>query len=713
MHRRGPLRNAGRLRQLGPTLLLALLAGCAGDGDLRPSAPAPTQQAARLAATGNYSGAAADYLRLAAATAGSRAIDYRIQAAHYYARDRKLAQTEAVLNDIPSTALNPAQRASYAVLQAHIALLRGDPQRALDTVNRQRGIPPDSATWAWEVRADAAAAMGDSLGSLRARVELDSLLAAGTRRQDNRQALWQTLQGLTDPQLSSLQAPGGDPTLAGWASLALAYRNAPGDLGGLQQAIGQWQARHATHPAAKGFAQSLVKRGAELVQQPARVAVLLPGGDRYAAVAAAIRDGLVAAWFEQAPEARPSLRFFAVPDNPAQAAVSYRNALADGADLVIGPLRKPAVAAVAASAVPVPTLALNWVAEPPASATAGQTAVPHRFPPNLYQFGLVPEDDAASAAAQAARDGLHQAIALLPDDAKGRRIEQALAAAIRQHDGVLLETQFYNTGNESPFSEPIKRALNLDASQARHRRLENLLGENLEFEPHPRGDVDYVFLYASAANARQIIPQLAFFQTQQLAAFPTQLLPIYATAAAFDGNPGRDLRGLVFPVPPWQANSEPSLARIRLVLERYHGAQLAALDRFFALGIDAYRAAPQLRRLRSFGHESLAGASGRLRVDGQGRVHREPLWARVQDDRVDLYSLPATVPPAVIDGRATDAGSGAGTGADGVDGVGPAPRTAPLAPPEPIRTLDPSGDPTPTPDPTTRLDPTHDEGSNR
>ena len=142
--------------------------------------------------------------------------------------------------------------------------------------------------------------------------------------------------------------------------------------------------------------------------------MLLPvSGTNTAAVAAAIRDGIIAA--HQLAGARintPVLRFYDVGDNPGYVRTAYRNAVSDGADAIIGPLTKDAVAAVVSQQdIPVPTITLNTVE----SASIGSDIS------NVIQFGLAPEDEAVAAASRAAGLGYRSAIVFQTDDSRGDR----------------------------------------------------------------------------------------------------------------------------------------------------------------------------------------------------------------------------------------------------------------------------------------------------
>ncbi|MGB7397923.1 MAG: penicillin-binding protein activator, partial [Candidatus Macondimonas sp.] len=72
------------------------------------------------------------------------------------------------------------------------------------------------------------------------------------------------------------------------------------------------------------------------------IALLLPTEGRLERIGRAIQDGFLQAYLEQAPEQRPTLKFFPIGDQPASAIAAANQALAVGAHSLIGPLDKPA-----------------------------------------------------------------------------------------------------------------------------------------------------------------------------------------------------------------------------------------------------------------------------------------------------------------------------------------------------------------------------------
>ncbi len=101
--------------------------------------------------------------------------------------------------------------------------------------------------------------------------------------------------------------------------------------------------------------------------------------------------------------------WFTTPRNLG-AELAYRNAVADGAGIVVGPLTREDVARlVATQSMPVPTLVLN--------SQDGEGTIP-AF---MYEFTLDPEQEARAAARRIVADGHTHGIALFPRTSWGER----------------------------------------------------------------------------------------------------------------------------------------------------------------------------------------------------------------------------------------------------------------------------------------------------
>src|SRR5690606_4978343 len=83
---------------------------------------------------------------------------------------------------------------------------------------------------------------------------------------------------------------------------------------------------------------------------------------------------------------------------------AYQQAVAEGAELVIGPVEKEKVTELSLMpSLPVPILSLNYPDSAPIE------------PKGFYQFGLALEDEARQVARQAYSEGHRQAMVIIPE----------------------------------------------------------------------------------------------------------------------------------------------------------------------------------------------------------------------------------------------------------------------------------------------------------
>ena len=169
----------------------------------------------------------------------------------------------------------------------------------------------------------------------------------------------------------------------------------------LADVIPHWQQRYPNHPARKIFIPELLKSMRAAGQAPERLALLLPLHGKLADAASAIRDGVFAAYYDTpAASSRPSIQVYDSGATPEDTVAAYQQAITDGTQFIIGPLRKESVHALATlPQLAAPVLALNQIED---------TAL---FNTALYQFGLAPEDEAREVARLAWREGFTRTIA--------------------------------------------------------------------------------------------------------------------------------------------------------------------------------------------------------------------------------------------------------------------------------------------------------------
>jgi uncharacterized protein len=596
-------------------LLLSLLNAC---GQLptigQPAGSKLQRDAEALEAAGDYQGAAQLYLTAAASAGIPQQYTLQMQAADILIRGNQYSQAHALLQPLQSAGLGGELLDRLTFLRVRLALAEQHPDLALELLQQ---VPAGSQTTEYHrLRAEAFESNGQFHEAAQERVLLDPLLTGSDQRIVNQRATWDDLNHLSDNELQQLRkAPPPDP-LSGWLELVELTRLYLQQPDALAEVIPHWQQRYPAHPASQQFLDELLETMRSAGQAPEHVAVLLPLQGELAAAAGAVRDGIIAAYYDTPVTGkRPTLHVYDSGSNTQDMLTSYQQAVSAGATFVIGPLRKEMVDALARQpSLPVPVLALNRTED---SATV---------PAGLYQFGLAPEDEAREAARLAWRNGLTRSVALLPDNDWGERVFAAFAAEWKALGGTLLESQRYDE-TQTDHSDAITRLLHLDGSNARRQQLQRLLGMQLAFEPRRRQDVDFVFLVASPRQARLIRPQLSFYRASTL--------PVYATSRVYTGDPDPardiDLNGIVFCDTPWTLEDSSNRTRLQQSIIESWPDNSIRYARLYALGIDAYRLLPYLGQQQSNLFGSYHGVSGNLSLGQHGEINRTLRCARFQN----------------------------------------------------------------------------------
>lgn len=604
------------LRFFGLLLMLAfLLGGCTAlkkEAEIPPHAQA-VQQAQLLEAQKDYRGAAQAYLALAQIVPAPERYTYLMRAIELLVLSGDIGQASTLLNQLEPLDLTSELRLRVSLAKARIALVQG---RAEETLRLLQQPPRDAATdlqaQFHELRAQAYMNLDNPLESVKERLLLEYFLREDVALQENRRAIWQALSLLPEQTLKQLAAtarPAG--MLAGWLELAHIAKSLQGHPTELDMRLSQWRKQYPGHPA-EGMIEALLAQVPATAEYPAELALLLPLTGQYAGPAAAVRDGFLAAYYAQPNDRpKPAVRIYDTAGDSTKAWTAYQDAVRQGARLVVGPLDKEGLQSLMqAGQLEVPVLALN---------TIDSDAPPV---PNLYQFGLLPEDETYQVAERAWMDGHHRALVFVPTGPWGERLANGFRNYWKKLGGTLLEVQTYNP-QESDFSDSIRALLDIDKGEARYRELRNLLKRKIGFEPRRRQDADFLFLAAFPQQARQIQPQLRFHHATDL--------PVYATSHIYSGIPGnaadQDVEGVMFCDIPWLLSDNGGQASYQQ-LKKLWPDSVQRYPRLYALGIDAYNVAPNLTRLRDNPYSRFAGATGALALDPANHLHRELVWAR-------------------------------------------------------------------------------------
>ena len=608
------------------TLLAALIAGCSSGVRTGSSADSRLQrQAQSLESSGNYQGAAQLYLQAAAKTTGNDQQALQLQAAASLIRGEDYIGATRLLDELPAAQLGGEVRQHYAINRAAIAIIDQRPVQVLSLLGEVPASGPFIADYR-RLRAEAYLQESRFFLSARERVLLDPLLMDQQQQLENQFAIWESLNRLTDTELQTLRTTSPPDPMSGWMELVELTRLYLQQPDALADVIPHWQQRYPNHPARKVFIPELLKSMRAAGQAPERLALLLPLNGKLADAASAIRDGVFAAYYDTpAASSRPSIQVYDSGATPEDTVAAYQQAITDGTQFIIGPLRKESVHALATlPQLAAPVLALNQIED---------TAL---FNTALYQFGLAPEDEAREVARLAWREGFTRTIALLPDTDWGERVYAAFATEWQQLGGEILEAERYDN-SRTDHGKIISSVLKLDDSKARQQQLTRHLGTNLEFEPRRRQDVDFVFLVASSRQARLIRPQLRFYRASSL--------PVYTTSRVYSGQPDAskdaDMNGIIFCDMPWTLENSGSSDHLQQTINASWPGNASRYRRLYALGIDAYRLTPYLGELGNNMFGAYHGVTGNLSLGPRGHINRSLRCAKFS------RGLPVLLEPTV------------------------------------------------------------------
>ena len=578
------------------------------------------KQAAAYLSSGDYNAAAEEYLSLADEIK-SRSSDYLLKAANAYLQGKQVNQAQTTLDKLQDDKLDPVQQAIKNIILANIALLNND---ALLAINKLDFSLPDASPR--DVSADYYSAKATALQmdkqytqALYARFQLGQYIDDADLSLDNKQAIWKIFSYLTVPEIEKeLGNVSSNITLAGWFDLALISKSSLYNEKELELSLESWSQHYPNHPAQGDIIQQILEQSRKINTKPKQVALLLPFGSQYRDISNAIREGFLAAWYET-PGEKPLVKIYN-SDNKNIVDV-YKKAVNDGAEFIVGPLEKETVTNLFNSGdVSVKTLALNQinVAEKEKS-TTGMENSPF---PLFYQFGLLPEEEARQAAERAWSDGHVNALIITPDTTWGDRIYTAFSDRWNNLGGVIVEHVIL-TANIQDFSAPVKQLLNINNSEDRAKQLIATLHRKIFYEPRYRRDADVIFLALTPLVARQIVPQLRYYQADEIAT--------YSISSIYSGNyspeADNDINGVIFSDMPWVLDPGQEYSVLQHTLNNSWNQSESPFRRFFAFGIDAYRLIPELDRLYSQ-NSDFAGTTGNLKINQQGIVKRTSDWAK-------------------------------------------------------------------------------------
>ncbi|MDX1695677.1 MAG: penicillin-binding protein activator [Ketobacteraceae bacterium] len=598
-----------KIKTLFIALILITIAGCDNARIQPDETTSPSDPVANL-------------LEQASTLPSPQAEKLMLQAVELLRKDNKKDEAQRILDSIDPQILTGPLKAEFILEASRLALMDQNLELAkkllttdkMQLLTIEPTLPVELQNEISLLRAVVYEYNGEFFQAAQERIFVASMLPE-PERLANQEMIWQDLTAIPTEMLEVLSGNAANPETRGWFELGYLYKAYQDDLDNQIHQLNQWQQRFPNHPANIDMPHAIAVLTDLLRQRPSRIAVLLPTQGKLSPAARAIRNGFMSAHYaametrQQLSNDQPPLliRFY---DSSTASLFekNYQQAVEDGAQLVIGPLQKENVKYLQRQGpLPVPTIALNY-------------GIPDwENPSNLFQFGLSAEDEAREVAERAWNLEYESAGVLYPEGEWGQRVYDAFAEHWLSLDGAVTASAAYSENNR--LSDAIKQMLLIEQSQNRFHELSRIIGMRPEFQPRRRQDIDFVFVFASPQQGRQIKPLFDFHYASDI--------PLLASSRIYEGEPSpdldKDMNGVEFCDIPWVFGES---SKAKAMLEQAWPDADYRFHRLHALGVDAYRLHSRIQLLTAVEGAKFFGATGSLSLTPQNTIQRSLTWAK-------------------------------------------------------------------------------------
>ena len=473
------------------------------------------------------------------------------------------------------------------------------------------------------------------------------------------QNTWKWIKKLDLPDLEKARL--SESALQPWLQLAIIIKRFALEPELFNQQLINWQSRHLGHPLVTNLPVEINKAIQQAPIKAKRIAVLLPLTGRLANQGLAIKEGILAAYLEDLPNAKITLdnapdyegstgkviqnkaqqyreiRFF---DSALKTAQQLNELVADF-DVILGPLVKERIMDLTAV---LPSdkilLALNRVelqAKSPTINQLDEIVESNLIASEHYYFSLAPEDEAQQLALHIQQRQLVRPIVFAADSPTTRRMAEAFITKWQETPNAIQPdlTIFTNSKN---MRMRVSQMLDVTQSKQHINQIEALSDVEVFGVERNRRDIDAIVLFANPEQAKLLNPIIE----ASLSPFARRSLSVFASSRSYsldlNSNSLRDLRNLTFTDMPWMLPDHRWQNLASQTIQLWPQKQDTLL-RLFAMGFDAYNILPNLRRLKTLPQLVSHGLTGKINVDEQGVLYRRLLWAQVAQDRVKLLAM--------------------------------------------------------------------------
>ncbi|MDR3430589.1 MAG: penicillin-binding protein activator [Rouxiella aceris] len=644
-----------RTGRLIPAIIVAmLLASCSGQA---PQAPTENVQGAAAKGSADY------YLKQAQQSSDDNKADWQLLAIRALLREGKIADAANQLGQMPQQGLSSSQLQEQQLVNAEILTAQKNypaASAALSKINSD-SLNADQKARYYQAQIDANQGRS-SLPLIRAYIAQEPLLQ-GKAHQDNIDNTWMNLTQLSTEDVNGIVINANENVLQGWLDLLNLWQTNKQDPDLLKAGIQDWQKRYPVNPASQTLPTPLTNVINFKPGSTEKIALLLPMSGAAQVYGNAIQQGFNAAMKglpsttpAPAPAQQPAADPAAATD-PATATASQDTPTApvtppvtsnsnvqvkvydtssqplpvlltqaqqDGATLVVGPLLKEQVTALASVQTPLNVLALN---QPETESNN----------PNICYFALSPEDEARDAARHIWSQHKQMPLLMVPRGDFGDRVALAFADEWRKQGGQTVLKQSMGTyadlkqqvrgGGGLRLSGTPMNAATAPATQPAGVTIGGLTipsaptdAQIMQSSGDGAGSVDAIYMVATQQELTLMKPMIDL-------SINTRLKPsIYASSRSYQAGAGPDYRMEMEGV---QFSDIPLLAGTNPALMQQASSQFTndySLVRLYAMGIDAYNLANHFAQIRQLPGFQLSGTTGNLSANANCVIHRQLPW---------------------------------------------------------------------------------------
>ena len=225
---------------------------------------------------------------------------------------------------------------------------------------------------------------------------------------------------------------------------------------------------------------------------------------------------------------------------------------------------------------------------------------------------------------------MKNAIILTPNSTQPSRFNSAFQQ-VWQSLGGTTESYEFSKG-EYDHSVIVKTALGIYSSESRFNQLTSVLGTSPKFSASRKGNIDMILLDSGYDDARNLKPQINFFDGNNLPTYGPSSLNV------LDASTGEkaDLDGLIIPEMPVLLLADQELANQDQDQEQ--PADIIDINdhkftRLSALGYDSYNLIPIIENMKNQ-QSSFQGKTGQLILDSYSNIFRRPSWVKFSNGQL-------------------------------------------------------------------------------